>query len=556
MQSFKTGGNNCCYLKSCYSAILLFSMIIVFSGSPSFGQVRDQQGGLTSTAVSNLIKKTKGSTVALPLKLALSVALENNLDIQIQKVSIPISEKGIIEQDAHFDPVFFGEVSGRRLERQTSSSLSGNPISKENEQFGKLGIRKLFKFGLEAETYFETSRYRNNSSFEGLDPQYRNMLILSLRQPLLQDFGQKINTTNIQIAENRLKIMRNSFVSQVIQTLDLTEQTYYDLLRAIKTQKLREESLRLAKNLLRDNQDRFNAGLTHVGEVQEAETAVVSRMEKVIEAGQELENASNALKNILQIGSDSPLYHLTVLTDESYPAMQKYSGHEEALGLALQNRPDYLQKKIEIKNRNVVLKYTKNQLLPRLDIIGTFGLNGLSGEAKTISFAGESSKSPFGGDYADSLDHLTDADGYEWMVGLTLEIPIGNRADRSRYDQAGLDRKRAIMDLKNLEDKIDLEIKVALENIESSAERISITDRFVRLAAKTLAQEEERLKGGLSDTFRVLIFQTNLIDAEIKKVRAQTDYQKQLAGLYMVMGKNIERHNMHVNFSNKMKHDQ
>ncbi len=556
MKSLETSRINTYYVKSCYSAIILFSMCIVFSGSPSFAQAPVQKVGMTSTAVTNLIEKTRGDRVNLPLKLALTIALENNLDIQIQKVSVSISEKGIIEQDARFDPVLFGEASDRRLEQQTSSSLSGSPISKLDEQFGRLGIRKLFKFGLEAETYFETSRYRNNSSFEGLDPQYRSMLILSLRQPLLQDFGHKINTTNIQIAENKLEIMKKNFVFQVIQTLDLSEQTYYNLSKAMQTLRLRKESLQLAKNLLQDNQDRFDAGLTHIGEVQEAETAVASRMEKVIEAGQELKNASNALKNILQIASDCPLYPLTVLAQESVPAIEKYSGHDKSLNLALQNRPDYLQKKIEMSNKNIVLKYTKNQLLPRLDILGTFGLNGLSGEAKTISFAGERSRSPFGGDYADSLDHLADSDGYEWMFGLSLEIPIGNRADRSRYDQARLDKKMAVMELKNIEDSIDLEIKVALENIKSSEERISVTDRFVSLAAKTLEQEEERLKNGLSNTFRVLVFQTSLIDAKIKKVRAQTDYQKGLASLYRAMGTNIDRRNMYVNFSSPMELNQ
>jgi len=503
--------------------------------------------------VPQLLKNIEEDKTTLPLKLALRIALENNLDIQTERISIPISEKVIIENEACFDPALFGEVTNRRFEQQTSSALSGTPIFKEDEQYGRLGIRKLFRFGLEAESYVESGRYRNNSTFEGLDPQYKNFLVLSMRQPLLQDFGTKVNITDIKVAENNLELMENTFVSQVINTLNQTEQTYYDLSRAIETLRMRKESLHLAEELLSNNRKRFEAGLTHIGEVQEAETAVASRQERAISAHQEVNDVTNILKNILQIQPHSPLYPLKFQTEKLLPQEEKIPSHEEAFKQALTNRPDYFKKKIVVENKDVILKYSKNQLLPRLDLVGTFGLNGLSGNAETISFAGMSSKSPFGGGYGDSWDHLIDGDGYEWMVGLTVEVPLGNRADRSRYDQSRLDKERAIMELKNLEDRIDLEIKVALDNIESSRDRIEVAERFVILAEKTLRQEEERMKKGLSDTFRIIIFQNALIDAKTRKVSALVDYQKALAGLYRAMGTNLQRHDMALNFSDVKK---
>ena len=109
------------------------------------------------------------------------------------------------------------------------------------------------------------------------------------------------------------------------------------------------------------------------------------------------------------------------------------------------------------------------------------------------------------------------------------------------------------MALKNLEDKIDLEIKIALDNIESSRDRIEVADRFVHLAKKTLSQEEQRMKKGLSDTFRILIFQNSLINAKIRKVRAMVDHQKALAQLYRAMGTNIQRYDMALNFTDVKK---
>ncbi|MCX8011787.1 MAG: TolC family protein, partial [Desulfobacterota bacterium] len=157
--------------------------------------------------------------------------------------------------------------------------------------------------------------------------------------------------------------------------------------------------------------------------------------------------------------------------------------------------------------------------------------------------------SPYGGSFRDSWKSLRHADGYEWNIGLTFEFPIGNRIDRSRYQRAKLFKEQSVLDLKNLEDAIDLEIKVALENINRSRERIQVSEQLINLAEKSLRQEEKRMKAGLSDTFRTLIFQANLIDAKAREVQARADYQKALAQLYRAMGTNIQRHNLVININ-------
>ncbi len=190
---------------------------------------------------------------------------------------IPLSEESVIEKAGRFDPVLYGEAMAEDSEEQTSWALAGAEIFEQDRQSGKLGLRKLFSVGLEADSYLETARSSNNSELEGLDPQYRTGFVLSVRQPLLQDFGTKVNTADIRVAENDFAKSKDGFEFQVINTLYEVEQTYHDLSGAIAVYALREENLRLGEKTFSDNQKRFNAGLTHIGEVQEAETAVASR---------------------------------------------------------------------------------------------------------------------------------------------------------------------------------------------------------------------------------------------------------------------------------------
>ena len=272
---------------------------LCFSHTSSFAEEIKKDMAVPDNNMINsegLDQNRKDDMISLPLKRALEIAFQNNLKLQIEKINLPVSAQTIIVNKARFDPSLFGETYNRRYEYQTSFALSGAPLFKEDEQAGKLGIRKLFSTGLEAESYYKASRYRDNSDFEGLDPQFKNLLILSLRQPLLQDFGPSVNTTDIKVAKNDLKIRESSFLLKVINTIDQVEQTYHDLSGALETLNLRNESLRLAEKLFADNQKRFNVGLTHVGEVQEAETAIASRQEQVIAASQTVKDVTNVLK--------------------------------------------------------------------------------------------------------------------------------------------------------------------------------------------------------------------------------------------------------------------
>ena len=93
-------------------------------------------------------------------------------------------------------------------------------------------------------------------------------------------------------------------------------------------------------------------------------------------------------------------------------------------------------------------------------------------------------------------------------------------------------------------ERANTDVKNAMVAVEGSLERVKVTEHFEKLAEITLEQEMERLKKGLSDTFRVLTFQNNLIEARIRKVTALVDFNKGLAGLYRAMGTNLARFNI------------
>jgi len=315
------------------------------------------------------------------------------------------------------------------------------------------------------------------------------------------------------------------------------ETTYLDLALSQEVLELRRRSRDLAQELSEGNREKLEAGTVPITEVQQAETAVASRDEQVLAARQNVEVARELLLDLLNVHGGDPLYGVD-LQAELLPAIDisrpGHPGWEEALGLALERRPDLQSQQMEIANQDIRLAFFENQTLPRLDLAATLGLNGLSGDG------GGSNAGPYGESWADTAT----GEGHEWFAGVRFTYPLGNRAAEARRRQAGLRKSQEIHRLKRLERTVETEVQTALVAVERSLDRYRVAERFVSLARLTLEQEQERLREGLSDTFRILRFQDDLIDAQVRRATAQADYHKGLARLFRAMGANLERYDI------------
>lgn len=473
---------------------------------------------------------------ATPLSLheALVRGLERNLNLLIEQLSIPIATEDITAEKARFDPLAEVRLGTETQRMPTASDLIGDSYARRREYVGAASLSKEFQTGMDARLSLETSRLNTNSAREGLDPQYRTFLFLDLTQPLLRDFGPSVTTADLRLADNRLLQARYGYLDQAQRLVEQIELAYLDLSRTREILQLRIEARELAKELLEANRDKFEAGIVPITEVQEAETAVAGRDEQVVFARQQAEAASHRIKGLLIISGGDPLASGHLATEPLPAVTEDWPVAEEALAAALNLRPDFQRRKLDIVDRDIRLQFFANQKLPRLDLLATLGINGLSGEARSTAAANS-------GDYWRSLDRMSSADGYEWFAGARLSYPLGNRAAEARYRRADFEKRQALYGLQDLENSMEVEIRNALTAVARSHERVQVAERFQQLADTTLAQEMERMREGLSDTFRILDFQDNVIEARIRKTNAQVDFHQGLAGLYRAMGINLER---------------
>ena len=473
----------------------------------------------------------------LSMEDAIVTGLRRNLNLEIARLSVPAEKQGVAESRSAFDPVFEGGLTTEEEKYPTGSVLYDDAYRRTERTEARAGVGKRFDFGLESRLSARGSRTESNSLANSLDPQYRQIFVLELTQPLLRGFGRDPNTSDIRISQNRVREAALATLHQARSLSGAIESAYFDLVQAQTILDLQIEFRELARQLAEGNAKRQRAGMIPITQVRESKTAVLDRDEQVLLARQGVEMAANRLKDLMEIRSGGPPSTTPLrAVHRTFPELQ------EALVTAFNERADLRRLHVALESRNIRLAFLKNQRLPRLDLTATLGLNGLTGDDQPVQLFGQRETSPLEGDWNDHLERALEGDGHHWAVGLKFSYPLGNRAADARYQRGQLKKRQVIYSVKRLEGTIETEIRNALVQVERSLQRVETADRFADLAWETLQGEMKRLSRGLSNTFRILDQQEDLIAARIRAVRAAVDFHQGLAGLYTAMGTNLRRY--------------
>lgn len=456
--------------------------------------------------------------LTLSLKQCVELLLTNNLDLKVERYNPYLQEKEITKEKAAFDPLARFSLQDNKIVASPTTLLNGvlgnQSYEQETIDYEFSIAKKLITGGL-GELKFTTNKIETNSIFQYVSPTYHSNLIFSLNQPLLRNFGINLNKSGIIISSNNREISQTRLKDRTIKMIIALQQMYWKLYLSQQFLDVKRGSLQLARDLMERNKVLVEVGKLPSVEVLRAQTGVASREEAVILA----ENAVGDVEDFLRETLVLPFQNQTITLIDK-PTLQKFPEMEveHYLKVAIENRPDYEEVQLQLKNLKVANRIAKNAMLPLFDFQASYGFNATKGH------------------HASSIEGLHTGGDYSWLVGFKMEIPLGNRWAKSNYQKSKLELKKAETSIESLEKKIELEIRQSLREIESNYKRIKATQEARRMAEKNLEAEEERMELGMSTSVEVLRFQDELAVARSRETKAIVDYINAINNLDKVTG--------------------
>jgi outer membrane protein len=549
----------------------------------------------------------RGGNLYLSLQDAIAIALENNLDVELQRFGPRFAETDIKRTSSgalprgvplsvregpksvsgagfdvlapllgpgsetnlsiagqtplangaappSFDPVLTANIfRNHSTAPQTNSFAVGAPVLMTDTSTWNFGWQRGFLSGGALSADFENSRQSLNHLRYDVTPYNTSSFGVTFTQPLLRGFGIRLNSRFIRIAKNSSRQSELVFQQQAISTVAAVVRLYWDLVALNGDVKVRRQALEWAEKLQSDDQEQVDAGTRAPIEVVRARAEVARTRRDLIAAESLVRQQEVILKDYLSRKTvDDPLLASVriIATDPLHVDRNELLPPAEALAeTALKNRPDIDQARIQIQSTQLTLQGAKDALRPSLDLIASARNNGLAGDVNPLTLPGAAPHNPdpaLVGGYGTALSQLFRRNYPDYGVGLQLTIPIKNRAAEADYARDSLALRQQELRLLQLRKQVHVEIQNVLIALDQARATLEAAEREREYQERSLAAEEEKLAVGASTTFLVVQYQRDLAQALSAEVTAQAGFVKARAALHRAAGTLLETYGVSV----------
>ena len=465
-----------------------------------------------------------GRVEKITLDAAIQRALAKNFSIRVSSFDASIAAAQFTQALGKFDPILSGTYNHSENESpqliNASTGLRPAATATESDNYN-LSLNGLLPTGL---TYqLGATSANSRGTFNLFADNFSTFAGVSGRQPLLRDAGFGPTLASIRIAQTNRNISEWQFKNTLINTITSVIVTYNELNFAHASLRSARRAHELAATLLAENEKRHKVGSMSEYEVTTARSRLANREEGILFAQRAVFETENFLKQLITDEHTPDLLNLHFEIEP--PALPPAVVVNAATDFqeALKKRPDYQQAVLNVKRSDINFRLQRNQLLPRIDVVGSYGYNGNDT------------------DFGVSRQQVRSEDFRSYSYGAVVSIPLTFTTERGRYRAAKLQLRQSETSLQSLEQGIVVAVGNAAGQIETTRRRVEVTRQARELGQQTLDSEVKRLRAGTGATFFVVQQQEVLAFLEVSEARAQSDYQKALADYDRQLGITLEK---------------
>jgi outer membrane protein len=512
----------------------------------------------------------------LSLKETIYLALENNPGLQSVSLDPVAATESVKASNAVFDPQLSSQIDVEKEVTPVSSPFQ-NPDSITNtEKFydWNFGVSKVLSgtngtLGIT----FNNDRQLTNSGFSPVNPVYTPTMVMSLSQPLLQNFGWQFATINVRLAESAQRSSQWNYASSVNDFVQRIGNDYWGVVQAVENLQVADAALKFNTELVRVNGANVRLGMLAAVNLSEAISAAATARANVSAARAALEIARTTLRqDVAANNADAMLAAEVEPLDQPDITPGPSETDDVAFRKMLEDSPALAGLREAIRSALIQVKFAENQTLPQLNLGVQFGITSEAGNSKcttsgTIpSFAncfsptgpplgpGQTNNGallPFGGDYGSSLNSLFDFKFYDYAAVLGFSMPLDNAAAKAALAQAHVAYDQSRMQYRQALYQSVLLVKSALANLTAFEEQVDATREATVYAAKALHDTQAQYRVGLATTNTLLQFQSNLVTAQGNEVQADVGLENARLGLWHAEGTLLGQFNIDFQIQNQ-----
>jgi outer membrane protein TolC len=559
-----------------------------------YSPIKIEAPGLTnSPRIDQLIHDGK---LELSLQETVELALENSMDIVVQRYNPWFADVGILKANAggfggvtpgavfggstsnnpllNFDPVISTTLSyddrkspiNNPLTSGTGTGVSSLGTLSTHTSVYNFQYTQGFSTGTSFFTAWDNSRNSASLSANLFNPSVTSQIFVGFQQQLLNGFGRSVNTRNIRIAKNNRKIADWAFTQQAITTVTNTITAYWELVFARENVKVQQQAVTVAQKLYNDNKKQLEIGTMAPLDVTRAESELATDRQNLIVAETVHLQNQQILKNAISKNPLAPnLVNVEIIPTDlpTRPEAIEAASFEEAAKEAFAKRPELQEEALNLLNGEIDLKATRNALLPTATLSAQYGSVGLAGnqakfttktvagapvvDANGVAVAGDflpaTQFTPNGiaqAGFGDALSSVFHNNFPDYQVSLNVQIPIRNRSAQADNQRAILTQRQLEAQLQQLKNAALLDVRNTYIALTQDRAQVDAASKARELQQQTFDAEQKKYQLGASTVYLVIQTQRDLINAQGTELRALANLAEAKANYERAVGRTLE----------------
>lgn len=503
------------------------------------------------SALTQVLLSLPGQT--LTLEDALRLADESSPELGATEAAQKIAEAIVLEQKGLYDPELFAEILVEDTEIPTASVFAGADILQERTTSSSVGARTRLSFGTTIEAAIDSRKNETNNRFQSLNPEYTATGRLEIRQPLLSGFGPNTRAP-LSAAEHSLEAaeLRTDDVRRRVRAD--AETAYWEVFAAERDYAVQKLIVDQAASVLRQTELRAEAGLLGPSQVATAEVFLAQQRLARLDREEDLDEASDRLAEIVgtRPRNESRFrteFEASTIGDSSSESSQDHLrdgsltnvlgtglNEEDFLRRALQNNSNLRAAQADLRSLRAREKGARWGMLPRLDLVGSIGGNGLAGRGQPIIFGGDTLSTSVSGGFGDALRESMGMDFRNWSVGVEFRLPLGLREERGRRDRWASEAWRQEQLILESERRTENQVRDALRRLRHGRLRLELAQTAVTAAEVQVRIGLVEFSNGRSTAFELVHLGSDLATTQRELSRAVVSTATARAELKQLMG--------------------
>jgi HAE1 family hydrophobic/amphiphilic exporter-1 len=496
----------------------------------------------------------------LTLEEAISMALENNNDIEVTRKNVKIAEFDLRAARGVFQPRLTGQTSFERSTTPNISIFSTNSETTQTTLVGNLGVTGFIpSFGTVLRADVTNQRLTTTNPISILSPQNNASLGFTITQPLFRGRAFDQNRRTIEIAKRNLALTDAQFRQKTIDTIVNVQRAYWDLVFALKNLQVQRDNVRDAKEQYEHNKRLVDEGQLAPIDIVAAETQVANFEQAVYDALNIVNQAENILKSLIAANKNDGIWNQALTPVDTVDLRPPDTTLAEAVNSAMANRPELELNQVQKDINDIDRRYFSEQKKPQIDLVLGYNSAGVGG-TQNPNFRSpfplpcqQDPNSPACRQQLENLALLT-GNAYSgvfdnryptYRAGLQINLPLfGDKTAGAQYGRTLVEGERLELQRAQIEQLIQVDVRNALQAVRTAEARLRAAAIARENSAKQYESERRKLDVGQSDIYKVLDRQTAYAAARSAELRAQTELNKAIADLQRATGNSLKANNI------------